>query len=86
MHLPDLVNGSLEVACSVMLWFDVRALVRDRSVQGVSLLARFFFWGWSIWNLWWYPHLGQTLSFAGAVAVMLPQTIWVFLLIKWRQR
>lgn len=84
MSFPDTFNGSLECVCAVMLALDVRALMRAKMAKGVSILARMFFWGWSIWNLWWYPHLGQWFSFVGAVAVMLPQSAWIYLL--WRYR
>jgi len=86
MAPPDLINGTLEFVCSIMLWLDVRAVWRARGAAGVSIGARVFFWFWSVWNLWWYPHLGQYISAAGAVAVMLPQTLWLFLLVSFHKR
>jgi hypothetical protein len=81
---PDIFNGLLEFVCAVMLCLDIRALAQDGDVAGISIGARGFFWCWSIWNLWWYPHLDQWFSFAGAVCVLVPQTLWIYLLVRYR--
>jgi hypothetical protein len=86
LQLPDFLNGSLELVCAGMLYLDVRTLLKHKTVQGISIIARTFFWGWSIWNLWWYPHLHQTFSFVGALAVMLPQTFWLGMLIRYKTK
>lgn len=68
-----------------MLTLDVLKIIKHRQVQGVSLIARSFFWAWSLWNLFWYANLHQWLSWYGAIAVMIPQTVWLGLLIYYRR-
>ena len=56
---------------------NVKALYRDKKVRGVKILPSVFFTSWGIWNLYYYPHLGQWLSFAGGLAIVWANLTWV---------
>lgn len=86
MQPADLFNGSLEIVCAMMLLMDVSAILKHQNVQGVSLTSRTFFWGWGCWNVYWYAHLDQWLSWFGAIMVMIPQTVWMGFLVYYRFR
>ena len=75
--IADLVNGSYEALGGLMLFRNVRQLYRDKQVRGISILSTAFFQTWGLWNLYYYPHLGQWLSFSGGCLIVLANTIWV---------
>jgi hypothetical protein len=63
MTYPDLINGLFEGCGALFISRSIYLLHRQKKVRGVSLIhvAFFMFWGW--WNLYYYPHLNQWLSF-----------------------
>lgn len=77
MLSPDLFNGLFELVGSVMIWKNVHQLYKDKEFKGVSLAPTAFFCSWGLWNLFYYPHLGQWLSFAGGVSIFVANSVWV---------
>jgi len=63
--IPDLINGLFEFAGAFALALNVRQLWRDKEVKGVHPIPTAFFAAWGLWNLFYYPHLGQYWSLAG---------------------
>lgn len=78
---PDLINGLFELGGAALLTLNIRALVRDRALSGVHWAPTVFFAAWGLWNLFYYPHLGQWLSFAGGVAVVAVNLVWLGLVL-----
>ncbi len=78
---PDIVNGAFEVCGSLFITLNIRRVVIDKEMKGVSWLCVAFFTLWGFWNLFFYPHLGQWYSFAGGIAVVVTNTTWLVLLI-----
>lgn len=66
MHVPDLINSGFEGFGGVAVWMNVLQLYRDKGYAGVHLGPTIFFTTFSLWNLWYYPHLNQLMSFVGA--------------------
>lgn len=81
MTLADAVNGCFESLGALFVLNNCRALVRDKRVCGVSLLSSGFFSAWGGWNLYFYPSLGQWLSFAGGVGLVAGNVLWLALAI-----
>jgi hypothetical protein len=52
----------------------------------VSIAATAFFAAWGLWNLYYYPHLGQWASWAGGVAVVTTNTAYVAGMIYYARR
>ena len=86
MSIPDAINGSFEALGGVFVLNHCRVLLRDRAVAGVSILSTAFFTSWGGWNIYYYPHLGQWLSFGGGVFVTSANTFYVGLLLAFRRR
>lgn len=78
MNIPDAINGTFEVLGSVMIWRNVLELHRDKMVRGVHWLPVGFFAAWGYWNLFYYPHLDQWLSFWGGVSIVVANTVWLW--------
>lgn len=84
-HWPDVVNGSFEAGGAVAVWMNVAKLSKDREVKGVVWQFSVFWWVWGLWNLLYYPLLGQWLSTVSTVAICLGNMMWVVLWLKIRK-
>ena len=86
MNIPDLANGCFEGIAGFMLWFNSLKLYRDKQLKGVLIFPTAFFALWGYWNLFYYPHLNQWVSFAMGINVVLANTVWVILAIHYQRR
>lgn len=85
-HMPDLINGLFEFSGGAFILNHCRLAIRDKAVAGVSILSIVFFTFWGLWNLYYYPHLHQWLSFSGGIFIVTANTWWVMLLMYYRSR
>ena len=79
MMFGDTVNGLFEAVGSGCIWLNVRAILRDRQVRGVYWPVTAFFFAWGLWNLWYYPSLGQWWSFVGGLLICAGNIVWLWL-------
>lgn len=84
--IPDAINGLFGFSGSAMIWWNVRALLRDREIKGAHWAPTVLFFLWGIWNLFYYPHLGQWASFAGGCSISLANGAWLFLALRYWRR
>lgn len=78
----DTINAAFEAGGAITLLLNIRQLWRDRAVSGVHWLPVAFFGIWGAWNLFYYPSLGQWLSFWAASIIALANLTW--LVLAWR--
>ncbi len=81
----DAINAILEFVGGLFVLGHCRAVWRDRMVKGVSIPSTVFFLVWGIWNLYYYPSLGQWFSLAGGIFLTLANCLWVGLLFRFRK-
>ena len=74
---PDIGNAIFEAGGAYFTWMNAWQLYKDKEIKGVYLPAWFFFTAWGLWNLYYYPSLGQLLSFAGGVVIVTANLLWV---------
>jgi len=86
MSIPDLINSIFEFSAGLFLWNNVRVVIKHKKVRGYSILAVIVFSIWGYWNLFYYPHLNQWLSFFGGLNVVIPNTIWVILALYYTKK
>lgn len=77
MTTPDLINGGFEFFGAVCAWGNVAKLRKDRDVKGVTVWGMAFFWSWGLWNLYYYPHLGQWASFGAGCLLAAGNFAWL---------
>ena len=86
MQIPDIINGSFELLSGLFVLLNCHRVIKDKNVKGVSVLAVLFFTLWGFWNLFYYPHLGQWISFAGGLIIVSANCLWVGLMIYYIRR
>ncbi len=77
VQVPDLVNGLFESGGAVTSLLNCWQLYKDKEVKGVVWQLTLFYSLWGLWNLYYYPHLGQWLSFAGGCMIVTFNITWV---------
>lgn len=77
MNIADIINGVFECGGGFAILLSVRRLHRDKQVKGVHPLPVLFFTTWGLWNLFYYPSLGQWMSFAGGLFIVIVNAIWL---------
>jgi hypothetical protein len=86
MNWPDAINGTYEFAGGIFLAFNCWKLCKDKQVKGVSIVTASFFATWSWYNLYYYPHLNQWLSFAGGILLGIVNALWVIMAIHYTKK
>jgi len=83
---PDLFNGLFELFGGILYLLNIKILLRDKKVQGISLLPTVFFTSWGLWNLFYYPSLDQWFSFFGGIVLVLVNAIWLLLALYYTRK
>jgi hypothetical protein len=81
---PDIGNAIFEGFGAFFIWKSVFALWKDREIKGVYWPAWIFYSAWGVWNLWYYPAIGQIFSFLAGIAVVTGNIAWVTLAVRFR--
>lgn len=76
---PDLINGCFELVGAGFNLLNVHRLVKDKRLNGVRWEPTAFFTSWGVWNLFYYPALGQYWSFLGGCVIVAVNALWVAL-------
>lgn len=80
---PDLINALFELLGSIIIVLNINKIMEDKLVRGIHWYVVAFFCFWGIWNLFYYPHLDQWLSFAAGVLMVTMNMIYTALLIHY---
>ena len=86
MNHADATNALFELAGAVLTWRNALQLHRDQEIKGVYWPVTGFFAAWGAWNLYYYPSLGQTLSFAAGALLFAGNCAWVVMALRLRAR
>lgn len=79
----DAANGAFELLSGVMVLLHCRQLHKDKEVRGASWVATAFFFAWGVWNLYYYPHLNQWLSFIGGLGIVVANCLWLGMMLHY---
>lgn len=84
--MADLINASFELFASLFILNHCFVLYKDKLVRGISLVSTVFFTLWGFWNMFYYPHIGQTASFYAGIMVAFTNALWVCLIWHYRRK
>ena len=83
--IPDLINGLFVTFGSITGFMNCWKLHKDKQVKGIVWWFNIFYITWGCYNLYFYPHLHQWISFCGEILICLSNIIWVGLVIIYRK-
>lgn len=83
---PDLGNALFELAAAFFIMNHARAVWKSKQAHGISIISTVFFALWGSWNLYFYPSVGQYLSFYAGILVMFANLFWVYSIWQIRKR
>ncbi len=81
---PDIGNGLFELIGAWFTWKNAMVLYKEKIVTGIYWPTTAFFSLWGIWNLYYYPTFNQWFSFAGGIALVLGNILWVVLALRYK--
>lgn len=82
----DLINACFEFSGALFVLNNCRTLVKDKLVRGVSLLTTVYFTAWGIWNVYYYPALGQSWSFDAGMCICTANILWIALMLYYKHK
>ena len=74
---PDAINGFYEVCGALVVWLSVIQIRKNKVVKGYNPMVTWFFATWGLWNLYYYYHLDQPISWYGGMALFVVNCIWL---------
>lgn len=77
MQINDTINALFELGGSIVTWMNFFKLLKDKGVKGVYWATWVFFSSWGIWNIYYYPTLGQYLSFYAGILLASGNIAWL---------
>lgn len=77
MTWQDAVNGLYESLAGCVLMLSIWKTHKEKMIRGISFWHVFYFTSWGWWNLYYYLHIGQALSFYGGIVLVFFNTIWL---------
>jgi len=83
MPIADIINASFEFFASFFVFKHCLVTMKDKRVAGLSITSIIFFTSWGYWNLYYYPSLGQVWSFWAGILVVITNSVWVYLLVRY---
>ena len=83
---PDTINAGFELGGALLIWLNVARLAKDKSVRGVYAPVFMFYAAWGLWNIVYYPAIGQTLSFWAGLGVVAGNAAWCALAFTYWRR
>jgi hypothetical protein len=86
VSIPDLINGCFEFGGALFIIGHIRKLYADKLVRGVYWPATLWFASWGWWNVYYYAHLDQWLSWTGGLFIVTFNTIWTVMLVYYIQK
>ena len=84
--IADSINGLLELSGSLFILMSILRLHKDKVVRGIHWIHPTFFTVWGLWNLYYYPLLGQTWSFIGGIGVTVANLVWVGQIVYYKNK
>lgn len=77
---PDMINASFEFAGSLVVCFSIFTIMKDKCYAGINIIHVGFFSVWGVWNVFYYPAIGQPWSFIAGCFLAAANVVYVMLL------
>ena len=79
--MGDYINAIFEGLNVLFVCLSIKKLFFDKLVRGISIYHITFIVLWGFWNIYYYPSLGQWLSFSCGIGLVIVNSIWYIMMI-----
>jgi hypothetical protein len=79
----DIINACFKLCASLFLWVSVYTLYKSKGYAGIHFSQYLFFTVAAVWNLIYYPSLGQMWSFFACISVLAANASWIYLALRY---
>ena len=73
----DKINAALELCGAFVIFLNIRKTYHDKSIRGIDWRYLAFYIGWGVWNMFYYPSLGQWWSFYAGLMIIWLDCVWL---------
>lgn len=84
--MNDLINGLFEIISGLLSFINIKKLLKDKQLKGISWIPVIFFTLWGLWNLYYYPSLNQILSLIGGMFILSSNLVWLILVFYFHKK
>jgi hypothetical protein len=84
--MADLINALFEGLAGFFILASIRDAWKSRQAIGIHPLHVAYFTAWGFWNLYYYAHLDQWLSWACGILVAIVNSFYLYTVIKFRRK
>jgi len=86
MEIPDMINAALQLSGAVLTFLNIKRIIEHKEVKGVSTIPvmNWIVRGW--WNLYYFPYLGQMISFVAGILVVTANMWWLALMFYYKRK
>ncbi len=85
-QLWDIANSCFLVVAIFFLLLDVRAVYRDKKINGLAVPTRFFFVVWTAFTVAYWAHLDQWFSFYVEIALLVISVMYVSMIMYYYKK
>ena len=82
---PDLINGVFEGVGAILTSLNVLKLYKDKCIRGVHFAPVVFFTSWGAWNIFYYNHLNQPISWYAGIVLFIVNATWLIQMFIYRK-
>jgi hypothetical protein len=86
MQYVDVITSLFQFGAVVFLLDNIRAIIRDKDLKGVSILMIVFFTVWGYWGIFMFYVLQQPLSMWTNIGIAVAYTIWFLLAVFYKSK
>lgn len=79
MTTHDAINAVYEGVGALLICNNIRRVLKDKAVKGVSLWTTGWWTMWGAWNVYFYTAVGTPASFYAGIAVVVANAVWLAL-------
>lgn len=80
----DIITSMFQFGAALFLLDNIRAILRDKDLKGVSIGMIVFFTLWGYWGIFMFYSLAQPLSMWTNVGIAAAYTVWLGMAIVYK--
>ena len=84
---PDFINGVVfEGGGAIAALLNIFYMYKDKEVKGMSVISIAFFTSWGLWNIFYYHHIAQPVSWYAGIVLSTFNMIWLGMYLYYKRK